>query len=32
MLKLNHEFQLGDYKGVEVEKVDETVNEEVVEC
>ena len=29
-VEVKPEFQLGDYKGVEVEKVDETVNEDVV--
>ena len=29
-VEVKREFQLGDYKGVEVEKVDETVNEDVV--
>ena len=31
-VEVKPEFQLGDYKGVEVEKVDETVNEDVVKA
>ena len=31
-VEVKPEFQLGEYKGVEVEKVEETVNEEAVEA